>query len=79
MEYNGPDKFRPISPWAYFGYTVLYAIPIIGLIFLIIHSISQANINRRNFARSFWCTLLLALIIIAVALIIAFAVGALHL
>lgn len=79
MEYNGPDKFRPISPWAYFGYTVLYAIPIIGLIFLIIHSISQANINRRNFARSFWCTLLFALIIIAVALIIAFAVGALHL
>ena len=79
MEYNGPDKFRPISPWAYFGYTVLYAIPIIGLIFLIIHSISQANINRRNFARSYWCTLLLALIIIAVALIIAFAVGALHL
>ena len=26
--YDGPEQFRPLSPWAYFGYTLLYCIPI---------------------------------------------------
>ena len=31
-----PPYYRPLSPWAYFGYNILFAIPIIGWIFLII-------------------------------------------
>lgn len=61
--YNGPERFRPLSPWAYFGYTLLFGIPLIGLICLIVFALSDNNINRRNFARSFFCGLVLALII----------------
>ena len=59
-----PKEVRPISSWGYVGYTILYSIPVIGLLFLIIFSFSH-NKNRRNFARSYWCRLLIALIIIA--------------
>ncbi len=64
--YSGPERFRPLSAWAYFGYTILFSIPLVGLICLIIFSLSDANINRRNFARSFFCALVLMLIISAI-------------
>jgi hypothetical protein len=56
--YVGPERFRPLSPWVYFGWGIVYSIPVIGLIFLIVHAFSDANINRRNFARSYFCSLL---------------------
>ena len=68
-----PSRYAPLSAWAYFGLSVLYAIPIIGFIFLIIHTFSSGNINRRSFARSYWCRLLLVLII--VGLLYGFAVA----
>lgn len=55
INYNGPDVFKPLSPWAYFGLSILFSLPVVGFIFLIIFSVSDANINRRNFARSYWC------------------------
>ena len=61
-----PSHFRPLSPWAYFGYSILYAIPIIGFISLIVCAFSNANINRRNFARSYFCVLILFVILIAI-------------
>lgn len=61
-----PERYRPLSPWAYFGYDLLYAIPLIGFIFLLIHAFSDSNINRRNFARSFFCAFLIAVIIVIV-------------
>lgn len=57
-----PQKYRPLTAWAYFGYTILYSIPLIGLIFLIIHALSADNINRRSFARSYFCVIVLVLI-----------------
>lgn len=53
INYNGPDVFKPLSPWAYFGLSILFSLPVVGFIFLIIFSVSDANINRRNFARSY--------------------------
>lgn len=70
-----PAKFRPLSPWAYFGLSLLFSIPIVGFIFLIIFSCSGANINRRNFARSYWCVLVLCLIILLVVFLIAALTG----
>jgi len=61
-----PEEYRPLSPWAYFGYQLLFAVPLIGLIFLIIFSFSNKNINRRNFARSHFCGYVLLLIIVAI-------------
>ena len=58
-----PAKYKPLSPWAYFGLNLLYSIPIVGLIFLLIHTFSSGNINRRNHARGYWCAILVCAII----------------
>ena len=70
-----PYAYKPLSPWAYFGYSLLFAIPLVGLILLIVFSFSNENINRRNFARSFWCALLVALIVMAVFALLGVAFG----
>lgn len=54
------EELRRIPAWGYVGYTILYAIPIIGWIILIVHTFKKGNPVRRSFARSFWCWLLLA-------------------
>ncbi len=41
--YSGEERFRPLSPWAYFGYGLLFAIPIVGLVLLIVFSLSEQN------------------------------------
>lgn len=64
--YNVPEKFRPLSPWEYFGLTILFSIPVIGIICMIVMALSNSNINRRNFARSYFCTLAIAIILIIV-------------
>ena len=48
---------------AYFAYSVLFSIPLIGLILLIVFSFSDANINRRNFARSYLIGLAVAIVL----------------
>ncbi len=65
--YTGSEQFRPLSPWAYFGYTILFAIPVIGWIFLIVFTFSDRNINRRSFARSYWCIALVTVALFAIA------------
>jgi hypothetical protein len=71
-----PEKYRPISAWGYFGYNLLFLIPIAGFILLIVFSFDNSNINRRNYARSYFCGLLLAIIIIVV--FIALGAGAFY-
>lgn len=53
-----------ISSWGYIGYRILFGIPIIGVILLIVYSLDDSNINRRNFARSYWCRFLLIILFI---------------
>lgn len=67
-----PPYYRPLSPWAYFGYNILFAIPLIGLIFLIVYAFDNSNINRKNYARSFFIVWLLVVIIIAVFAAVGF-------
>lgn len=47
------SKYRPISPIGYIGYQLLFSIPLVGFICILIFSVSDKNINRRNFARSY--------------------------
>lgn len=61
-----PSDLQPLSPWAYFGYEILYALPVVGWIFLVCHAIGAQNVNKRNFARSFFVVYLLILILILV-------------
>ena len=65
-----PPQYRPLSAWAYFGLQILFAIPIVGFIFLIVFSCSSGNINRRSFARSYWCGLLITVILLVVLYLI---------
>ena len=61
-------KLRPLDAWEYFGLAVLYAVPVIGWVFLIIFSFSDKNIHRRSFSRSYWCGALVFLFIFLVFL-----------
>ena len=60
-----PERYQPLSPWSYFWLQILFSIPVVGFIFLIVFSLSSGNINRRNFARSYFC-IVVVLIIVAV-------------
>lgn len=59
-----PSQYRPLGAWGYFWYTILFAIPVIGWIAWIVCACSASNINRRSFARSYACGILLVIFII---------------
>lgn len=64
-------KYKPISMWGYFGYQLLFCIPCVGIIMLIIFAFGGgANVNLRNFARSYFCMLIIGIILSVVMLIL---------
>ena len=64
-----PPEYTPISMWGYFGYQILFAIPLIGFIFLIVFALGGTrNINLRNYARSYFCLLIILIVLILVVL-----------
>lgn len=65
-----PAQFKPIGAWGYVGYNLLYSIPIVGFIMLIVFALSNSNYNRRNYARSYFCVMLISAIIAVIVLII---------
>ena len=71
-----PAEYQPISMWGYFGYQILFAIPVIGFILLIVFACGgKKNVNVKNFARSYFCVLIIWIVIIAVILAICAATG----
>jgi predicted nucleic acid-binding Zn ribbon protein len=69
-----PPEYTPISMWGYFGYELLFSIPVIGFIFLIIYAFGGTqNRNLKNFARSYFCFIV---IVVVLCLIIAGICGA---
>lgn len=71
-----PEKFKPMGAWSYFGHQLLFSIPVVGLILLIVFAVGGTeNINKRNFARSYFCTLLLGAIIGIIVLVLAIVLG----
>ena len=58
-----PDSYRPISMWGYFGYEILFMIPLIGWILVIIFALTADNINLKNFARSQFCLLIINVVL----------------
>ena len=62
---NIPEEYKPISMWGYFGYEILFSIPCIGVILLLVFAFGGTrNKNLKNFARSYFCFLILLAIII---------------
>ena len=58
---NIPEEYKPISMWGYFGYELLFSIPCVGFILLLVFSFGGTkNVNLRNFARSYFCYMIIA-------------------
>ena len=55
MSENENNQYRLLSPWAYVGYGLLFTLPVIGWILAIVFALNDDNLNRRNFARGYWC------------------------
>lgn len=70
-----PEQYQPMSAWGYVGLQILFAIPVVGFIFLLIFTFKNSNLNRRNFARSYWCWLVIWAVIAALIAGIAAATG----
>lgn len=68
-----PEKYRPLGAWAYFGYGILFSLPVVGLICTIVFSFAGVNINRRSFARSYFCVWAIVLVIAIICGILAAA------
>lgn len=64
------DENRLITPWGYIGYGLLFAIPVVGLICILVFSFSSTYPCRRNYARS-----ALIGIVIAVALVLIYSLA----
>ena len=73
---NIPEEYRPISMWGYFGYEILFSIPIVGFICLIVFALGAKNVNKKNFARSYFCYTIIVCIIAIVIFAIAMDTGA---
>lgn len=66
-----PEEYRPISMWGYFGYQILFSIPCVGLIMLLVFSFGGTkNKNLKNFARSYFCMLIIGVILVAIVMAI---------
>lgn len=64
-DYDPSKDYTPISMWGYFGYSILFLIPFIGLILVLVFSFGGThNINVRNFARSQFCVFIIVFIFI---------------
>ena len=59
-----PEEYRPISMWGYLGYQILFALPCVGLILLLVFSFGGTNL--KNFARSYFCVLIIAVVLVAI-------------
>ena len=70
--YDPRFDYTPLGAWSYFLYTLLFSIPIIGFIF----AVGGTNrINLRNYARSYFCWLLITVVLVIILLIVGFAIA----
>ena len=60
---------KPISMWGYFGLQILFALPVVGWVFAIVLSFVSPNVNVRNFARSYFCVLIIVGILALIAMV----------
>ena len=68
-------EVKLLGPWGYFGLKILFSIPLVGFILLIVFSLDGSHLNRRNFARSYWCDLILGVVVTILLAIILSASG----
>lgn len=60
-----PEEYKPITMWGYFGYEILFSIPLIGFMLLLVFAFGGTrNKNLKNFARSYFCFYILVAVLI---------------
>jgi len=75
---NVSAEYQPISMWGYFGYELLFGIPVIGFIILLVFAFGGTpNKNLKNFARSKFCCAIVAIVLSVVLLAVFAATGVL--
>jgi uncharacterized membrane protein len=73
---NIPESHKPISMWGYFGYELLFSIPCVGFIVLLVFAFGgNKNINVKNFARSYFCFLILGVVFVIIVFLIMGLLG----
>ena len=73
---NIPEEYKPISMWGYFGYEILFSIPCVGLILLLVYAFGGTkNVNLKNFARSYFCFLIIVAVIMFILVSVAGVAG----
>ena len=66
-----PLENAPVSAWRYYGYQLLFSIPILGIICLIAVALFAQNVNIRSFARSYFCGAIIVAILVGLLYLIA--------
>ena len=75
---NISAEYQPISMWGYFGYELLFGIPLIGFIMLLVFAFGgTSNKNLKNFARSKFCYAIIVFVVSVVLAAILAATGVL--
>lgn len=70
-----PNEYRPLSPWGYIGYNILFSIPIVGFVLLIVFALDNNYIARRNYSRSYLIVILIGIILSIIAFVLCMALG----
>lgn len=64
---------RPLSTWGYVWRTLLFAIPVVGLVLLFVFAFSKGvNENSRSYARSWLIYLLAALAVVVICAVLCY-------
>lgn len=74
MSENENNQYRLLSPWAYVGYGLLFTLPVIGWILAVVFALNDDNLNRRNFARGYWCMVLVVVILSIVGMVMGVSI-----
>lgn len=56
------------------GYGLLFTLPVIGWILAIVFALNDDNLNRRNFARGYWCMVLVVVILSIVGMVMGVSI-----
>ena len=58
---------KSITSWGYVRLTILYLIPVLGQLVWLLNALFAKNTNVKNFARSFFCWVVLAVVLAVLA------------
>ena len=59
-----PESHKPITPLGYVGYSILFSIPLVGIIMMFVYAFGgTVNINLKNFARGMLISVLIGIIL----------------